>query len=47
MSPVLQAMGIAPHVGMGAIRFSLGRLTTRDEIDAALEHVTDAFAVAG
>jgi cysteine desulfurase len=47
LSPVLEAMGIAPHVGMGAIRFSLGRSTTRDEIDAALEHLTNALAVAG
>src|SRR5262249_7519498 len=30
LSPVLQAMGIAPEVGMGAIRFSLGRSTTSD-----------------
>ncbi len=45
LSPVLQAMGISPHVGMGAIRFSLGRATTRDEIDAALQRLTDVFAV--
>jgi len=31
---------------MGAIRFSLGRSTTRDEIDAALERLTDVLAVA-
>ena len=35
LSPVLEAMGVAPEVGMGAIRFSLGRGTTRDEIDAS------------
>jgi cysteine desulfurase len=46
LSPVLQAMGISPHVGMGAIRFSLGRSTTRDEIDATLERLTDVLAVA-
>ncbi|MDP2619956.1 MAG: cysteine desulfurase family protein [Hyphomicrobiales bacterium] len=34
LSPVLQAMGVAPEVGMGAIRFSLGRTTTEEEIDA-------------
>lgn len=33
LSPVLKAMGIAKTVGLGAIRFSLGRQTTRDEID--------------
>jgi cysteine desulfurase len=47
LSPVLEAMGIAPEVGMGAIRFSLGRMTTRDEIDAVVERLTDVFAKAG
>ncbi|HUW31846.1 MAG TPA: cysteine desulfurase family protein [Planctomycetota bacterium] len=32
MSPVLEAMGVAPEVGVGAVRFSLGRTTTMDEI---------------
>jgi cysteine desulfurase len=32
LSPVLDAMGVAPETGMGAIRFSLGRGTTREEI---------------
>ncbi|MDP2740369.1 MAG: cysteine desulfurase family protein [Pseudorhodobacter sp.] len=42
LSPVLNAMGVAPQIGMGAIRFSLGRTTTEDEIDhvvAALRRV--------
>jgi cysteine desulfurase len=34
LSPVLEAMGVSPEVGMGAVRFSLGRPTTADEIDA-------------
>ncbi|MBW2058064.1 MAG: cysteine desulfurase [Deltaproteobacteria bacterium] len=33
LSPVLKAMGLDPRVGMGAIRFSLGRDTTEEEID--------------
>ena len=33
LSPVLAAMGVTEHEGMGAIRFSLGRETTRAEID--------------
>jgi len=37
LSPVLAAMGVAPHVGMGAIRFSLGRATTAEEIDEVVE----------
>lgn len=40
LSPILKAMGVAPAVGMGAIRFSLGRGTTQEQIDA----VTDALA---
>ena len=46
-SPVLEAMGIAPEVGMGAIRFSLGRATTRDEIDTVVERLTNILATAG
>jgi cysteine desulfurase len=41
LSPVLEAMGVAPEVGMGAIRFSLGRGTTREEIDAVAEQLSD------
>ncbi|HUY90119.1 MAG TPA: cysteine desulfurase family protein [Pirellulales bacterium] len=37
ISPVLEAMGVSADVGLGAIRFSLGRSTTRDEIDAVVE----------
>ena len=33
LSPVLAAMGVSEHVGMGAVRFSLGRDTTWEEID--------------
>jgi len=36
LSPVLRAMGVAPEIGMGAIRFSLGRTTTREEIEAVV-----------
>lgn len=36
LSPVLAAMGVSERVGMGAIRFSLGRGTTRDDIDAVV-----------
>lgn len=37
LSPVLRAMGVKESVGMGAIRFSLGRYTTKQEIDDALQ----------
>ena len=47
LSPVLQAMGIAPEVGMGAVRFSLGRGTTRDDVDTVVERLTEILATAG
>ena len=37
LSPTLKAMGIPAEIGAGAIRFSLGRGTTRAEIDAVLQ----------
>ncbi len=40
LSPVLRAMGVAPDIGMGAIRFSLGRTTTRGEIEAVVEDLS-------
>ena len=36
LSPVLAAMDIPETIGMGAIRFSLGRGTTSDEIDQVI-----------
>jgi cysteine desulfurase len=39
LSPVLEAMGVEPKIGMGAVRFSLGRGTTRDEIDSVVERL--------
>ncbi|WP_296706373.1 cysteine desulfurase family protein [Rhodoblastus sp.] len=44
LSPVLKAMGVAPAVGMGAIRFSLGRGTTREEIDGTVDRLKRALA---
>jgi cysteine desulfurase len=46
LSPVLKAMRIAPEVGMGAVRFSLGRATTRDEIDTVVGHLTNILVTA-
>jgi cysteine desulfurase len=39
LSPVLQAMGISPEVGVGAVRFSLGRTTTSEEIEAVIKRL--------
>jgi cysteine desulfurase len=44
LSPVLTAMGVAPEDGAGAIRFSLGRMTTRDEIEALAERLAATVA---
>ncbi len=41
LSPVLKAMGVPPEIGMGALRFSLGRETTMQEIDEVVELLTD------
>jgi cysteine desulfurase len=43
LSPALQAMGIETDVGMGAVRFSLGRATARDEIDSVLAKLTETL----
>jgi cysteine desulfurase len=40
LSPVLAAMGVAPEIGAGAVRFSLGRPTTAEEIDTALQQLS-------
>jgi cysteine desulfurase len=39
LSPVLKAMKVPPEIGMGAIRFSLGRTTTRGEIEQVVSLV--------
>jgi cysteine desulfurase len=43
LSSVLQAMQVPPELGMGAVRFSLGRYTRRAEIDQAVELIERAF----
>ena len=39
LSPVLAAMQVPEHVGMGAVRFSLGRSTTDAEIDSVVSRL--------
>ena len=39
LSPVLEAMGVPAEVGQGAIRFSLGRMTTEEEIVQVVEQL--------
>jgi cysteine desulfurase len=42
LSPVLKAMGISPEVGMGAIRFSLGRTTIVQELERVVDLLKDS-----
>jgi cysteine desulfurase len=44
LSPVLKAMNIPAEIGMGSIRFSLGRTTTPDEIEATVSQLTGAVS---
>ncbi len=44
ISPVLAAMGVEPAIARGAVRFSVGRGTTADEIDRAASLVGDYVA---
>lgn len=39
MSSVLQAMGLSQQAGIGAIRFSLGKYTTKEEIDTVINQL--------
>jgi cysteine desulfurase len=41
-SPVLCAMGVPPEVGQGAVRLTVGRFTTEDEVDRGAELLTQA-----
>ena len=39
VSPVLHAMGVPNDVALGAVRFSLGRSTSREELEDLLEQL--------
>jgi cysteine desulfurase len=41
LSPVLQAMGVSREVGAGAIRFSLGRESTLQQIEVVVDRLLD------
>ena len=43
LSSVLEAMQVPPELGMGAVRFSLGRYTTREEIERAVELIEQVY----
>lgn len=44
LSPVLEAMGVPLDIGAGAIRLSLGRMTTDEELAALVERLTEVLA---
>ncbi|MFD1068182.1 cysteine desulfurase family protein [Oceanobacillus locisalsi] len=43
LSPVLKAMKVKENSGMGAVRFSLGRYTTKNEIDTTVQLLKNYF----
>lgn len=43
LSHVLQAMGVEPEVGKGAVRLSLGRSTTENQVDEAAAALVRAY----
>jgi cysteine desulfurase len=43
-SPVLRAMGVPPRVAHGAVRLTVGRFTTEEEIDQAVAAFRAAFS---
>ena len=44
LSPVLEAMDVPLEVGMGAVRFSLGRGTTAEEVDTVVESLSKVLS---
>jgi cysteine desulfurase len=44
LSPVLKAMNVAPELGMGALRFSLGRTTRSGDIEAVVAQLSHAVS---
>ncbi|MHB9112334.1 MAG: cysteine desulfurase family protein [Thermoleophilia bacterium] len=44
VSPVLAAMGVEPERGLGAVRFSLGRWTTKEELQIAADLIGERLS---
>ncbi len=47
LSPVLAAMGVSLEAGAGAIRLSLGRMTTHDEVERLVERLAEVAPAEG
>ena len=43
-SPILLALGISPEVAMNAIRLSVGRRTSKEDVDIAIEDLRQAVS---
>jgi cysteine desulfurase len=43
LSPVLEAMGVPVEYAMGTVRFSVGKMTTSEEVDEAVKVIADAI----
>lgn len=43
-SPVILAMGVSPDEALGSVRLTLGRSTTRSDVDSAAESLTRAWS---
>ena len=41
ISPVLAAIGVEPDIALGAIRFSVGRFTTEDDINNTIKYLKE------
>ena len=44
ISPVLKAMGVSEELGRGAVRFSLGRYTSKEEIDIVINKLKEILS---
>jgi cysteine desulfurase len=44
MSPVLKAMGVPDEIGLGAVRFSLGRGSTSAEVERVVDQLSTSIA---
>jgi cysteine desulfurase len=47
LSPVLRALNVPEHIGKGAVRFSLGRETTADELADVVERLSVILRLTG
>ena len=44
MSHVLEAMGVSEAEGIGSLRFTLGRLTSEEDVEYVLSHLPEVIS---